>query len=184
MLSQFLQRLMFVKQFEINNGRINILGEDYVMVNSASLAALQEIDQEEVYNAGKKASKNDLDKFAKHANVYKNIKSQELANIASLARKIGQTDEGTIKTLETVFEIYGLGKLNVITIDNEKKTALIRIPDSTIASTYKKKSKSPVCSFTSGVLAGIFSFIFKKDVNCREKQCKGKGDSTCEFEIA
>jgi predicted hydrocarbon binding protein len=186
MLSAFLQKLLFINQFEINEGRITILGNKHIMLDASSMLALQEIDKSKIYELGKKSSKSNLDNLVEHAQVYKNIKSQELSNIAELSKKIGKTDDGVLKTLQTMFEVYGLGKLQILDLDNKKNSALIQLNDSSIAATQLKKgkSKTPACTLTSGVLAGIFSYIFGKDVNCVEKKCKAKGDSFCSFEIS
>jgi len=183
MLSSFLQKLLFVNQFDLKDGKIQILGNRYIMINAESISALQEIDKDEIYNASKKSSTDDLSKLVKHANVYRNMKNTELKSIAELSKKIGKTDDGIMRTLETIFEIYGLGDLNIVKLDNSNKTALLKINDSTIALAQKETSKSPVCAITAGILAGIFSFVFGKDVDCVEKKCKASGAAWCEFNI-
>jgi predicted hydrocarbon binding protein len=41
-----------------------------------------------------------------------------------------------------------------------------------------------MCTLTAGVLAGIFSYIFGKEVDCIEKKCKAIDSDYCEFEVA
>jgi predicted hydrocarbon binding protein len=84
-----------------------------------------------------------------------------------------------------LFELYGLGKMNIISLDNKAKKASIEIKDSTIAYAQLKKGKTKksVCTITAGILAGIFSYVFEKDVDCIEKKCKAKGDDSCLFVI-
>ena len=109
-----------------------------------------------------------------------------MQNIASLSKKIGKTDEGTIKTLSSIFEIYGLGALEILDLNNKDKKAILRIKDSSIAQEQLKKSKEkkPVCIMTAGILAGLFTYIFGKDVDCVERKCVAQGQEYCEFEIA
>ena len=182
-LSSLLQRLLFVNQFNIINGKIEILGNRYIMLDASDLLVLQEIDKTKTYATVKNMSKNNLKNLVEHANVYKGIKDQSLKNIAELSKKIGKTDEGVIRTLQSLFEVYGLGKLEIINLDNDKKKVLLRVIDSSmaVAQLKKGKSKTPVCTLTAGVLAGIFSYILKKDVDCAEKKCISKGEETCEF---
>lgn len=186
-LSSFLQKLMFVNQFSINDGEIKLLGDSYIMLNSESILVLQEIDKSKTYNMAKSSSKADMKSLVSHAQVYKDIKAQELKNIANLNSKIGKSDEGTLRTLESLFDIYGLGKLKILDLNNEKKTVLVQVEKSTIALKHKEKekgkSKEAVCALTAGIIAGIFSFIFKKDVQAVEQKCLGKGDEYCEFHI-
>jgi predicted hydrocarbon binding protein len=186
-LSPFIQKLLFVNQFGINDGIVNLMGDRYILLNAKSILSLQEIDKTKVYNTAKKAAKKDLSGIVEHAEVYKNLKTQELKNIAELSKKIGKNDDGVIKTLEMIFNIYGLGKLNIVNLDNEHKKAQLKIINSTIGQEHlkiEKKSKNPVCAITSGILAGIFSYIFNKDVECAEKSCIGKGDESCQFEVS
>jgi len=184
-LSSLLQRLLFVNQFNIIDGKIEILGNRYIMLDASDLLILQEIDKTKMYNTAKNMSKSNLQDLVEHASVYKGIKDQSLKNIAELSKKIGKSDEGVIKTLQSLFEIYGLGKLEIINLDNNNKKVILRVKDSSLANAQLKKGKvkSSVCTLTSGVLAGIFSYIFKKDVNSVERKCIAKGDESCEFLI-
>ena len=155
------------------------------MLNAESMFTLQNIDKSKTYGEAKKSSKSDLSELIEHAEVYKGLKTQELATIAQLSKKIGKTDEGTIKTLETIFEIYGLGNLEILDLNNKDKKAILRITNSTMAKMQLKrtKSKTPVCTLTAGILAGIFSHIFGKNVDCKEKTCLAKGQEFCEFNV-
>ena len=186
MLSSLLQRLLFVNQFNIIDGKIEILGNRYIMLDASDFLVLQEIDKTKMYKVAKDLSKNNLSDMVEHAQVYKGMKDQSLQNIAELSKKIGKTDEGVIKTLQSLFELYGLGKLEIIDLNNEKRKAILRVHQSTLALAQLKKGKvrGPVCTLTAGILAGIFSYIFQKNVDCGENTCIAKGDSLCEFEIA
>ena len=53
MLSPLLQKLLFVNQFSIANGKVEILGSRHIMLDVSSIISLQEIDKTKVYNAGK-----------------------------------------------------------------------------------------------------------------------------------
>lgn len=187
MLSPFLQKLLFVNQFGINKGKISMLGDKLIMLHASAILELQDIDESRLYEIAKKSSLNNLVTFVEHAKVYGKIKNVIIKELVQLGQKIGQTDEGTIKTLENLFDINGLGKINISNLDNVKKEVLINISDSTIAIEWleknKKKSKNAVCTLTAGVLAGMFSYIFGEDVDCVEVSCKAKGEDFCEFKI-
>lgn len=184
-LSAFIQKLLFVKQFSLDNGKIEILGGRYIMLDASDFLVLQEIDKGKVYEGAKENAKNSLKDIVQYANVYKGLKDQSVKNIADLSKKIGKNDDGVIKTLQQIFDIYGLGKLTITELANDKKTAHLRIEHSTIAEAQLKKgpAKKPVCSITAGILAGIFSYIFNKDVNCIEESCRGVSGDMCEFWI-
>jgi len=184
-LSSLLQRLLFVNQFNVIDGKIEVLGNRYIMLDASDILVLQDIDKTKTYSTAKDMSKNNLKNLVEHASVYKGMKDQSMKNIAELSKKIGKTDDGVIKTLQSLFEIYGLGKLEIMNLDNDKKQVILRIKGSSLglAQLDKQKSKTTVCTLTSGVLAGIFSYIFKKDVDCVENKCIAKGDEVCEFLI-
>jgi predicted hydrocarbon binding protein len=184
-LSPFLQRLLFVKQFNIIDGKVEILGNKYIMLDAANLLVLQDIDKTRMYNIMKDGGKKSIKELVEHAAVYKTIKSQELKNIAEIAKKVGESDEGVISALQTIFEIYGLGKLKILDLNNEEKKVVLRIEKSTLAEEHKKKKgkKDKVCTLTAGILAGIFSYIFKKDVNCAEENCLAQGKQYCDMII-
>jgi len=185
-LSAFLQKLMFVNQFSVDKGKVEVLGSRYIMLDASDLLVLQDLDQGKVYEGAKKNAKANLDGMVKHANVYHGIKDQSLKNIAELSKKVGKNDEGVIKTLQQIFGMYGLGDLTIVDLKNDKKSARLMIHDSTIAVAQLQRGKSskPVCSITAGILAGIFSYIFGSDVNCYETKCLAvTGSGNCEFEI-
>lgn len=184
MLSSLLQKLLFVNQFNIIDGKIEILGDRYIMFNSSSILLLQEMDSTKMYSVMKDLSKGNLKSLIEHAKVYKGMKDDSLKNIVNLSKKMGD-QEGIVKTLQSLFELYGLGKMNITNLDNENKKAVVQVMNSTIALEHMKKSKQKAtcCTITSGVIAGIFSHIFKKDVDCVEKSCIAKGDSFCMFNV-
>ncbi len=184
-LSSFLQKLLFVNKFTIKDGEINLLDNPYIMLDASILLTLQEVDESKMYQGMKEGSKKNLKNLVKHAKVYKNIKNQSLKNLAELSKSISKSEEGVIKTLQEIFDVYGLGKMEIEELDNSGKEAKIKITNSTIAKEtlkkYEKKSKTPVCTLTAGILAGIFSFLFKKNIDCVEKSCLAKGDDYCFF---
>jgi len=186
--SPILKKLLFVRQFDIDQGRINLLGEREIMLNASAVLELQEIDETKLYDLAKKSSFKSLIDFVEHAKVYDKIRDNFIVNIAKLGKKIGETDAGTIRTLQEIFNVYGLGEMSIQEINNSEKEALIAIKSSTVAEEWVKKhkgsSKTPVCTITSGIIAGMFSYIFSKEVDCVEAKCQAKGASFCLFKVA
>ncbi len=158
------------------------------MLSASALVELQEIDSSKLYDLAKKSSFKNLGSFVQHAQVYGKVRDIFIDSIAKLGRKIGETDQGTIKTLQDIFNVYGLGELRIQEIDNHYKQALIAIKSSTIAEEWakrhKEKSKTPVCAITAGIIAGMFSYIFEKEVDCVEAKCESQGNSFCSFKVA
>jgi len=70
----------------------------------------------------------------------------------------------------------------VVEIDLVNKRAVIRIHESFECELGKKEGK-PYSQFLRGVIAGIFSGIFRQNVKVEEVKCIAKGDPYCEFQI-
>lgn len=141
------------------NGKINLLGKEQVMLSSQFLLRLQTIDETQTYDLAKRTGLEDIKYYTK-------ILDSEHGDLL-----------GHVKT---IFDTYGLGTLEIELLKNEKAT--VRVSQSALANT-KKHSDQPVCIFTAGLLAGFFSYLLKKDVNCIEKNCKSMGSLYCLFEI-
>gem|GEM_PF-1728992 len=187
MLSPLLKKLLFVRQFSVADGKISILGKRHVMLPDDALLELQNIDNSRLYDIVKDATFKQLAEFIEHAAVYKQLKEVMLLDILALSKKLGAGEEGALRTLQDVFDVYGLGKLVIIDLDNTRKRVSARVYESSIAQAWlaknKTKSKTATCTLTAAVLAGIFSYLFKKSVDCVEGKCLAKGNSCCEFLI-
>ena len=154
MLSPFIKRLMFARQFVMNDGKIEVLGKRQIMLPFELLADLQSINEGRAYTI---------------------IKTDMHATMASFAQKIGSNATGMFKNIEEIFECFGLGKPEIVVLDRNKKSATIRFHDAPI---------QPVSqAIIPGALAGMFSFLFDKKVECTYNSCPVKGSTFCEFRI-
>ncbi|MBI2549195.1 hypothetical protein HYW21_07645 [Candidatus Woesearchaeota archaeon] len=141
------------------NGKINLLGKEQVMLSSEFLRGLQSIDEGLVYDLAKKIGLED----------------------AKYYTKILDSGHGDLLGhIKMVFDTYGLGILEIELLKKEKAT--VRVVQSTLAN-IKKQSDKTVCTITAGLLAGFFSYLLKREVNCIEKKCKSMGNLYCVFEI-
>ncbi|MEK6820705.1 MAG: 4-vinyl reductase [Nanoarchaeota archaeon] len=186
MLSALIKKLLFVRQFSIDEGKVEILGERHVMLPDSALLELQEIDPTKFYELMKSSALKQLQDFVDHARVYKNLKDVLFGDIGKLSRKLG-TGEGIVKNLQDIFSIYGLEALEIPSLDNAKKEAVVRVRDSTIARAYlnknKARSRKPTCVITAAVLAAMFSFLFGKNVDAAEDKCMSQNSTYCEFTV-
>ena len=92
--------------------------------------------------------------------------------------------ENNYKNLMNLFEILGLGMLQIIKADS--KSAMVSIKESVIAEQFLKKNKKstqPVCDFTSGFLAGLFSFMTNSKADVKETMCLASGKTACTFQV-
>jgi predicted hydrocarbon binding protein len=161
MVSNFLKKLMFARQFVMDEGKIEVLGCDNVMLSSQFFLELQQLDSARIYEFAKDSTDNLMKSYFK---------------------KIGSDQTRSNETVEGIFNNFGLGEMEVVEVRDEK--SVINVHNSTIAEESKKSnglSNECVCNLTSGVLAGMFSFLLKRNVEAREVACIAKGDQACKF---
>jgi len=147
MLSPFLKKLLFARQLYLADGKLEILGKKQVMLPVEVLVALQNLNPEKSYIVVKKSIHTSMEEYAK---------------------KVGSTSEGLIKVLEEIFETFGLGKPEIAALDNSKKTAYIKIKDCPLRNQSAKLGPEHGI-LPCAALAGMFSFLFKTDIDCTVK---------------
>jgi len=163
MLSAFLKRLMFARQFNIDNGKIEILGCDNIMLSSEFFIQLQEMTNDKAYELAKEPTRQLIERYFK---------------------KIGSDQTRSNETVEGIFNNFGLGRLQVVETRSDR--TVVNIHNSTLAEKHVKAkgyADSCICTLTAGVLAGMFSFLLKKDLNSEEVDCIAKGNPACKFII-
>ncbi len=158
MLSSFLKKLLFARQFFNMNGKLEILGERNVIMEPELFLMLNEAS----YGLGKESAKIFFEKYKKKID----LKQNNYSNLMNL------------------LEILGLGSVKIMKVG--EKSATISVKDSIISEQYRKKrgkSKSNTCEFIAGFLAGTFSFISNSETDAQETACASKGGSVCIFEV-
>jgi len=131
MLSPFLKKLIFVRQFFITDGKIEILGEKQVMLPFSAISQLQ------------------------NENTFTIMNTEMRKVMEYYAKKIGADSGGMIKSVQDIYETMGLGKMQILKLDNNKKEIIIRL----------MSIKEANSVLISGILCGLFSFVFNKDLN-------------------
>jgi predicted hydrocarbon binding protein len=166
MLSEFIKRLLFARQFFIINGKIEILGDREIMMPPDFILELQDMDE---------------------AKVFAMIKKHTMEHLKILTKKVGASGEGLFKSVQDFHETFGYGEIQIVDLDNKLKRAIVRVKDSPLSAAYlkkyNKKSSKPVCKSIEATLSGAFTFLFEKDVEAKEKSCVGQGKDFCEFVI-
>ncbi len=151
MLSPFLKKLMFARQFSMSGGVIDVLGSKHAMLPMDVILSLHEIDPSKSYGAVKKGVQKSLESYG---------------------NRIGSNSEGLLKISGDIFALFGIGNIEIVSLDNAKCGALVRV-----VSPPKEGGRELVAA----ALAGTFSFVFKKDVNCHIKR---QEHSSALFEVA
>ncbi len=145
MLSAFLKKLLFARQFFIIDGKIEVLGEKQVMLPARLFSRLSLLD--------KKGSE-------------KIIRSVFMEEAKSYAKKLGTGEEGILKNISDIFETFGIGRLEIIDLDNKNKKAVVRV------SGFPEQVEGFI---VSAAVSGVFSFLFEKEVYAKSS-AKAKKD--------
>lgn len=159
MLSSFLKKLLFARQFFMIDGKIEVLGKKQVMLPSEVMSALDTLQSKEAYDDVKNAVKKDVEDYAK---------------------KLGSSEEGILKNIDDIFGTFGLGKLEMIDINFKKKTCILRLHSSPLKQTNGKNSEFNIIGAT---LSGVFSFLFRKDVEAKRTNPIAKGSDYYEYAV-
>ncbi len=136
MISPFLKKLLFARQFFMIDGKIEILGKKQIMLPADVIVELEKNNSKVVYDSVKEVIKKYIRDYAK---------------------RLGSPEEGMLKSIDSLFETFGLGKMRIVDIDYKQKKCLVSIincPDKS--------------NLTPAVLAGIFSFLFEKNVDAEK----------------
>ena len=111
MLSPFLKKLLFVRQFFINEGKIEILGQKQFML---PLSAISKLKQKETFSI---------------------LQSEVQKSMESYAKKMGSSSGGMVKSVQDIYETMGLGKMKIIKLDQKKKQTVLRIANIKVSDT-------------------------------------------------
>lgn len=86
------------------------------------------------------------------------------------------------KIIAKYFKKSGLGEIVSMKVVEENKTAVVEVKNTVFKRVYKK-GRHHTCSYVAGILSGLFSVMFGRDVNFEEVLCESKGDKVCKFVV-
>ena len=94
----------------------------------------------------------------------------------------GISDEQIIHFMIKMGPQIGWGRFELERFDPSEKILIVKVCYSPFAEAYGSSSSS-VCHFIRGVLGGMASIIFRREIEAKESACLSKGDEYCRFEI-
>ncbi len=141
----------------------------YLLLRPETLAAFQKAAEKEI---GAKAS---------------NLLYQSGFQGGTLSSKryrevFGLSDEEIIRFMVAMGPQIGWGRFELERFDGNKKVLIVKVYHSPFAEGYGPSS-NPVCHMIRGVLGGMGSLVFRKEIDSKEVSCLAKGDEYCRFEI-
>lgn len=118
------------------------------------------IAQAILWNQGKEIGKTMVERYKKNFGISKAREALEMLRARALS--------------------FGWARMEIVTLNEVKRRAIIRIFDNWECSIFKG-SDEPQNHFIRGILAGFFNAIFGEGFYATEVKCIAKGDSYCEF---
>lgn len=97
-----------------------------------------------------------------------------------LGKEYGLIKHNLEKWMKEIAELGGWGEFTIISVNWDKKEALITIKNSPL-SEFIGRTTYAVDHVSRGATAGAISLIFKTDIEVLETKCTSKGDTICEF---
>ena len=165
MAGGILSKLLLGRAFKLEDGNIVLLGKYYALLYEAKSMAMtmqmlyEEIGEERLFEILKEVGKV----------AYTQMKKAFGMEVPK--QLLGPSIE--------MMDILGWGKLEVVELKQEKKKVYIKFkilnsPVSRYAKEmYGKKSHS--CILFTGIISGVLSVLFKKDITLKEIACVCKG---------
>jgi len=141
----------------------------YLLVRPETLVAFQKEAEKEI---GEKAS-NILYQSGFHGGTLSSKKYRDV---------FGLSNEEIIRFMMEMGPQIGWGRFELERFDGNHRILMVRVYHSPFAEGYGPSSK-PVCHMIRGVLGGMASSVFGKEIESKEISCLAKGDGYCRFEI-
>jgi len=101
--------------------------------------------------------------------------------IPAFGSEFGFKGSRMVDFLEKYFMASGWGKLSNVDLDIEARKAIVKVSNSALTTRLRKPVKMPADHILRGIIAGIFSAVFRESVECVETHCVALGESGCEF---
>ncbi len=97
-----------------------------------------------------------------------------------ISERFNLTGEAIFRAYAQVVGVRGWGITEIKEVNLETGYARVTLKNSLIGSSMTQKHAASD-AIVAGVIAGIFEFISKQKIVCREVKCIAKGDDICEF---
>lgn len=115
--------------------------------------------------------------------LYSAVKQAVIANMKkSFEVDFGLEGEKGLSFMEAYLSASGWGRIERTDLDFEKGRCLVSVTNSPIASNCNK-ARAPVDTLLRGLLAGLYSIYFNREVECLETRCSALGEQHCDFVI-
>lgn len=165
MLNKFYDKFIFTNNLKFKNYNFYLVNLPFAILPIEILNALNLIDDPKsckaIYSAIKKSTLNGF--------------------ITNISKKFAFDDSKLIDFVELYLSASGFGKFTNIDINASEKKAIVSLQFNPLAESIKFKTKKASDHVIRGILAGIFSYAFKEDIDCIETKCSAVNANECVF---
>ncbi len=152
MISGFIKKLLYTNQFQVFKGKTSILETPYTILPLEALVLLEKREPKLCYSLMKKAA-------FEHAGI--------------LMKKTGFKGKQAFSLLMESFDVFGIGELQVIELDEKQCKGRVKLLDSAYLKEAAKLKIAAKHSVTSGTLAGFFSYYLSHNVDVSHESSEG-----------
>ena len=148
MLNPFLDKFIFTNSLKYRNSNFFLLNMPFLIAPTELLIALSSSEDEEL-----------------NKKLYYIIKEATRTNLLKQFHlDFGIEGEKAIKLFEEFFTASGWGEIKNINLKMQEKKAIVQVKNSPISAPLHGKVKHEADHILRGIFAGLFSHIFKKNV--------------------
>jgi|GEM_PF-3553656 len=172
MLSVFFKKLLMAKHIKFMEGDITVFDIDYEMHPLLEHQHLYKALQTKYGEQGTQI-------------IYETGKSVATEIAATLHEKFKLKGLEHVNLWQNIIELNGMAKISSIN-PREKGEVTIKATSSKAKQLNGNKGAAKpekADPFLAGFLAGIFSHIYDRELDCRETECMAQGAQTCVFEV-
>ncbi len=167
MLNSFYDKFIFTNGLKYKHNNFYLLNLPFVIAPNELFIGLLEVEDEEF---GRKLYYVTKESVKKHL-------------LREFDLDFGFEGEKLVNFLETYFVASGWGSIKTIDLDSENKKAIVKVSNNPFSSHLHKRVSQPCDHFLRGILAGLFSRVFRAEIDCVEVHCIALGEQDCEFII-
>ena len=167
-VSDFMKKMMFVRQFSSDNGKITVYD---VRLVTLAFISLKEMQEEIISGLGKKgvgiiynASKKGGYEMAKQLCTVMGLSGSKAVDLLMLGCR----------------ELTGWGSFELMDYKPAERKAIFHVTNGPFG---EVPSKAENCHFTRGLVAGAMTYIFNSEVDAVETKCMAKGERFCEIVV-
>ncbi len=156
-------------QFNPEKGALFYKEVRYLLLRPETLAAFQKALEKEM---GEKASEV----------LYQSGFQGGMLSSKRFREVFGLSDEEIIHFMVEMGCQIGWGRFELERFDGNQKVLSVKVYHSPFAESYGPSSE-PICHMIRGVLGGMGSLVFGKEIQSKEVSCLARGDDYCRFDI-